>query len=124
MARFQYQGTMRSGDGGTFDAYWYFANDDAVALPFPMAFGSSRFSPFTVDTPGLGEIWNLNAPLSPRGAIPAWMNGTHFCGTEDQWQNGYPVGTPGPIIGPDGAPICCGVQGAAYSLGFDLGFDA
>jgi hypothetical protein len=124
MARFQYRATFRSGGGGTFDADWYFANDDAVVLPFPTSFGSSRFSPYTVDTPGIGEIWNLNAPLSPIATIPPWMNGSHICGTQDQWQNGYPVGTPGPPIGPDGTPICCGESGSAYSVGYDLGFDA
>lgn len=123
MARFQYQATFRTGEGGSFDGYWFFAADDAKTLPFPVAFGSSRFSPYTVDTGGIGEIWNNNPPLSP-GTLPAWLKGEHFCGSQEQWQNGYPLGTPGPVIGPDGQPVCCGALAAAYDFGFDLGFDS
>jgi hypothetical protein len=123
LARFQYRATMRSGGGGTFNAQWLFANDSALVLPFPVAFGSSRFSPYEADTPGLGEIWNKNPQLS-NVTLAAWLDGSHFCGSQDQWQNGYPVGTPGPVIGPDGVPVCCGVLGAAYDYGFDEGFDS
>lgn len=114
---------MRPNASETFGVKWFFAADDAEVFDFPTAFGSSRFNVDAVDYDGLGEIWERNPPLS-NYVRPAWLKGTHICGTAGQWQNGYPVGSPLPIVGPDGLPVCCGIAPAAYDFGFDLGFDS
>jgi hypothetical protein len=123
MVRFAYKGTMYVNDTDSFDALWYPAADDAQQFTFPTAFGSSRYSIDNLPDAGIGEVWQKNPPLY-RTPVASWAKGDHICGTIDQWQNGYPTGTPIPPLGPDGLPACCGVRAAAYDLGFDLGFDS
>ncbi len=123
MIKYPYSATMRVNETETIDVDWLLAADDAQQFDFPTAFGSSRYNIDHLPLEGLGEIWVPHAPIS-YATRPGWLKGDHICGTVDQWQNGYPVGSPAPPIGPDGVPACCGSPAAAYDYGFDLGYDS
>ncbi len=124
MIKYPYSSTMRYNGTNTFDVNWMIANDDAATLPYVTAFGSSRFDvPDQLDIDRLGEIYVRHPPFFS-GKVPAWMVGGHICGSAAFWQNGWPVGTPGLPLGPDGVPACCGQAPAAFDFGYDLGFDS
>lgn len=124
MVKYPYRATMRPNLSETFDVDWIIANDDAKELPYPTMFGSSRFdSPDKLDCHKLGEIYVPHPPFST-ATIPAWLKGSHVCGDESLWVNGWPAGSDPLPIGPDGVPLCCGEAPAAFDLGFDLGFDS
>lgn len=126
MIKFPYQSTMiYDPAGGTFDCQWLECNPDAKELPFPTAFGSSRYDPMKLATPKVGEIW-VKAPPKSFGFLNGWLNGNHVCGPPEWWANGFPLGTPPIPVGPGGVPLCCddGGDGAAFDFGFDWGFDS
>lgn len=106
MIRFRYRGVMRSSEGQTFTVDWGWANEGAKALTAPSPFMSSRFDDYPIDEGGLGEIPNRTPPRS-RLVMPPGLPGDHHCGDDSLWLNGWPVGTPGLDIGPDGWPVCC-----------------
>jgi hypothetical protein len=108
---------MRPNDSETFDAEWFFADDSAETLPFPTAFGSTRFNVDRTDYPGIGEIWEQNPPLSSGIKNPLTV-GDHFCGDRQFWQEGWPVGTDTSAV-----HDCCPAE-APFDFGFDLGFES
>jgi hypothetical protein len=121
-----YRSTFRyEAGGGSFDAQWFACNEGAQNLDLPTAFGSSRFDPYQLLVPAVGEVWEYRTrPVV--GHLAGWLKGKHHCGTDQQWAEGWPVGTPGIPTGPDGVPDCCTAPGdpAAYDYGFDYGFDS
>jgi len=124
MVKFPYRATMRPNLTETFDVNWMIANDDAKNLPYATMFGSSRFDcPDKLDCHKTGEIYVLQEPYSSR-KVPAWLKGEHVCGTEEQWLNGWAPDSGTLPVAEDGIPLCCGEAPAAFSLGFDLGFDS
>lgn len=124
MIKYPYSAWMRPNFTDSFLVNWMIANDDALNLPFPTLFGSSRFdSPDKLPIDRLGEVYELHPPFYS-GKVQPWINGSHICGTQGQWQNGWPPGTPGLPVDEDGVPLCCGTKPAAFTTGFDLGFDS
>lgn len=124
MARRLYRGVMRARvgeDEGLFEVDWSWCRDDAKDLPFEIAFASSHFDPDPFDYGGVGEIRQTFYPL-PQTTVPPFLRGDHFCGTQEQWQQGWPDGTPMPAL-IDGVPCCCvaGLDGA-YDCGYDFGY--
>lgn len=110
------------GDEGLFEVDWQPCNPGAKDLEFDVAFGSSHFDPDPFDFGGVGEVRRTFDPTA-QTRLPGWVKGDHFCGTEEQWQQGWPVGTPLPPL-VDGTPACCahGLTGA-YDSGYDFGYD-
>jgi hypothetical protein len=127
MSRFQYRGVMRplAGDATQdFEVDWQFVNaDDVPGFDYPIAFGSSRFDPDPLDLGNVGEIRQTFYPAA-KTRLPGWLRGEHFCGTQEQWQEGYPLGTPFPPS-LDGVPVCCQrLDTAPFDYGFEFGFES
>jgi hypothetical protein len=123
MVKYPFYSTWQVNDTESVDGAWYFAADDANQFDFPTSFGSSRYNIDHLPLDGIGEKWVAHPPPN-YGTLPAWLKGDHICGTKEQWQNGYPPGTPTSPIGPDGVTVCCGEPGAAFTRGYDEGFDS
>lgn len=126
MSRREYRAEMRAvqdDDSSIFLVDWQFCvNDDVPGLPFDIAFGTSHFEPEPFDLGGIGEVRKVFYP-GAETRLPGFLTGQHFCGSQDQWQNGWPNGTPGsPII--DGVPVCCGFDEAPFDFGFEYGFES
>ncbi len=126
MIPYPYKGTMRSYDGSLFDVQWVIINDPtARTLQFAQPFVSGRNDPVgNFDTGVIGEIPDQKAP---RSDFPNPGSGCAGCyaGIEGWWTGGWPSGTPGVTIGPDGfATECSGTSGAPFDFGFDFGFDS
>ncbi len=98
-------------------------NPGFKAIGFETAFGSNHNDPEHTDGGQVGEVRQVFYPKAG-SFLPGFLTGEHICGTEQQWQNGWPDGTPGsPIVA--GVPECCTADmGAAFTTGFDYGFDS
>lgn len=93
---------------------WQFTDHRAKVLNYPIAFGSNHNDPLHVDMDQAGEVRQVFYSLA-RTRLPAVYKGDHVCGTKDQWQNGWPAGTPGTDVWPV-LPRCC-VGGKVFSMG-------
>lgn len=126
MARRCYRSTMRYEPGGSaFDVQWFPCNPGAADLAIPTAFCSSRLDIYHLLIPQVGEIWEkFTRPVS--GHLAGWLMGAHHCGTDQQWAEGFPAGTPSIPVGPGGVPVCCDDEplGPPFDLGFDFGFES
>lgn len=121
---YPYVGTMLAFDGSTFDVNWVFVPDSTPIIPFPHPWVSGFNSPLRPLPDGMvGEIPALHPPRS-RLPLPARVGRNCYLGSIDYWQNGWPTGTPGVVLAPDGFPVGCTCPGAAFDFGFDLGFES
>ncbi len=116
IGRSAFASTMRpdaQNPSADFAVRWFFVPRDRPALGVPTTFGSSVYDDyrFTQSTGELRETrtwWRGGPPLFvPQGA-------PGFCGTADQWLNGWPAGTPGCTR--DGITGECVSCGAAVAL--------
>jgi len=122
--RYRYRAKFRArfgDDTSIFLADWQWAPAGAKAIPYPIAFGSNHTDPEHIDVDQVGEVRQTFYPLA-RTFIPDFLKGDHFCGTQEQWQNGWPADTPNiEII--DNAPACCVADlDGAFDCGFTWGF--
>lgn len=122
MIKFPYQSTMRSGHGQTQTVQWLIANPGAKLLPYPTAFGSSRWNVEPTDDGGIGEIPEVFPPKSV-GYVNPNLFGDHVCGTPDQWANGWLPTDPLPPVDQHGVPKCCGITAGAYNDSYSDAFD-
>jgi hypothetical protein len=109
-------------DPRTTDVRWFFT--DRPPLPFPTIFTSRNWFGECDEPPLLGEIepWNnVYTNGSPSVSVP--LRG--LCGSEQDFAEGRSLPPEAPVvIGDDGFPVCCNVSGAAFTNGFDFGFDS
>jgi hypothetical protein len=85
---------------------WFFADDNALPLPFPTCFGSGNWASQDRLWEGPGEALPRHRRYN-RGSNVPFYGGQHACGTADQFSQGtlYP---PGAFPrNPEGVPDCC-----------------
>lgn len=86
---------------------WYFV-DGAEPLPVGTRFGSLNWADDAASPWGPGEV--VGAPrIWVNGETPAWPAPTQYCGSADDWANGFGVGAIPelPIDPVTGRPVCC-----------------
>jgi hypothetical protein len=85
---------------------WFFADDNAVVLPFATRFASGNWASEVRDWSGPGEVLPRRRAYN-RGANVPFYFGQQPCGTEDQFKDGT-LFPPGPYPrNIDGVPLCC-----------------
>lgn len=89
---------------------WFKCQPGAEMMPFPHAFGSRNWEDIYWQFSPVGENGYLRArnPGSTTTPITATGQG-HFCGTEEQWQQGFPFDTFSAVpYNSEDIPTCCG----------------
>ncbi len=111
-------------DSSIFLVDWQWVNDtDPTRDSGEIAFASNHTDPEHTDGGQVGEVRQVFYPLA-KTFLPGFLDGSHQCGTDQQWREGWPAGTP-PLEIVAGVPVCCVEgMGAAFDFGFDFGFES
>lgn len=112
--RVAYRGTLRPyrDSDAEVPIQWYFVPPTNPVFTLPNVFGSrlwerprSKCQPTPPDA-GPGET--LGPITFWKGVVAGAPDGSHFCGTPEQWLRGASVDDPRPAIDPaTGQPVCC-----------------
>lgn len=100
---------------------WRWCPPDAKVIPYGIPWSSCNWDEAThaFADEQLGEIARgeySKGILSPR------LNGQHFCGTQDEWENGTPYNERGKVpVDVDNVPLCCKPIGAIVAGDVDDG---
>lgn len=108
--RWGYYSRMQINETESIPVRWVKCQVGAQSPPFDHAFGSSR------------QLWMPQLPGPPVGEIyrhrvrgsdfaESSLPGTHVCGDQGFWQNGWAAGTPPLPVDDNGVPICCEGEG-------------
>jgi len=117
---------MRAYDGSTFRVQWVRVSQDADVLDVVTPFRSGRWSPeMPFDQGVIGEIPERLPPRPTIKLVPDRVCKHCYVGSAAFWENGWPTGTPGVVLAPDGFAVDCNEPtGAAYDYGYDLGYES
>lgn len=118
--RWGYYSRMQINETESIPVKWVKCQIGAESPPFDHAFGSSR-QLWIPELPGppVGEIYRHRV----RGSdfAESSLPGTHVCGDQGFWQNGWAAGTPPLPVDGDGVPLCCEGEGMGVeSVGLSL----
>lgn len=87
---------------------WYFANPDAVVLPFPTVFNSLLWAGNPWELSGPGEVYNAFRNSTTQRPAPG-VSGQHQCGSAEDFAEGtvYDPALPPIVYNATGLPVCC-----------------
>lgn len=98
---------------------WYPCQPGAEMMPFAHAFGSTNWENIYWQFAPAGENGYLRKRNPGAQTVKISAPGTgHFCGTEDQWVNGFPFNTfSGITYNAEHIPDCCGTDNLLWGGG-------
>lgn len=102
-----YKAFMRWWDGTMSEVQWFFTDQNAPVLSIPTPFRSGHLTPdWPFDMGCIGEI--PERFIRPSTITkPSWVQVCCYLGPNNFWEHGWPPGTPGVQLSPDGFAIGC-----------------